>query len=181
MRRYKRYVALERLVEILATEAAAAITHLDEEDRILDGWPTQTMGDGTPRGTNESTIVERHAQARQEIARRRQQIEADAGTITEHISRALDHCREAKGHRAPKAPEQPTTATFCTPVGREGADLPYEPYSRDPRNGWADSTCRDLAARGPLCEACSIRERRWRLANNLKPTNDFIPSRDDAA
>ncbi len=60
---------------------------------------------------------------------------------------------------------------FCDGNARQyqGHKLPWTEHSRDPRNGWQDPTCRDIAHKHGLCERCLVRMNRWRLRNELAP------------
>ena len=104
------------------------------------------------------------------------QIHDDITAIASLASSAMTVIRDAKGMRVKREEKPESQVVTCSSKGREGALEEYTPYSRDPRNGWSDPTCLMPAARGPLCEACYVRERRWRIANGKPMLADFIPA-----
>lgn len=165
VRPHRQYEALAQIMHLLATEAAKALQHLTQERQQLDGWPTATMGDGTPRAGNSSTIPERQTEARTTIDTHINQIRDDITTIATIASSALDVCRQANSYRAPNPPrDQPT---YC----RDNQTR------RDGTIEWGDPTCLNLPDKAGLCSACYLREWRWRKANNLGPRDiEPLPS-----
>lgn len=53
--------------------------------------------------------------------------------------------------------------------GYDGHQLAWVPSLRDPRNGWHDPSCRQIAGPTGLCDACRLRMNRWRTRNGLDP------------
>lgn len=162
-------------MDILAIRSAEALEHLTRERLEVDSWPNATMGDGGSRNADSTTCVERAAILTHDIDARIAQILDDMRTIASLASSAMTVVDGALGFRVPREDRRPEVK-LCNCRDRDGADLPYTPHSRDENNGWSDPTCRMPASRGALCEACYVRERRWRIAHNLPPRPDFIPA-----
>ena len=64
-----------------------------------------------------------------------------------------------------------TIPELCGQLGRvrgyDGYDQGWKPHDRDPRNGWHDPLCHDIAGPHGLCDRCLPRMNRWRLAHGL--------------
>lgn len=63
---------------------------------------------------------------------------------------------------------------MCTGEGYEGRELPWRPHDSDPRNGWHDPVCRDIAdvrngQQLKVCPRCLRRLEAWRARNGLPP------------
>jgi hypothetical protein len=84
-------------------------------------------------------------------------IEAQQKVIALTVADALRSCERVLGMRV--------TAPRCDATGREGATLPRAD------GGWSDLTCEQTAEKSGLCDACYMREYRWRRANDM-PTRD---------
>lgn len=95
------------------------------------------------------------------------QIDDDVATIVIMISDMTTMCRRIVGQAIQPEPE------LCDSRSRDGALLTWTPgLSLDEGNGWSDPTCRNVASRGPLCDACSRREQRWRAHRGLTARDD---------
>lgn len=53
--------------------------------------------------------------------------------------------------------------------GYEGHQLVWTKQSHDPRNGWHDPTCREIAGEIGLCDTCRRRMNHWRGRHGLTP------------
>ncbi len=173
-RPHRQYIALARLMEILATKSAEALEHLAHERLAIDSWPATTMGNGGSRSADRTTPVERAALAVTDIDAKMAQIIDDMRAVASVASSAMVVINDALGYRVPASERKTSEVRLCDCSERDGAKLPYTPHSREPNNGWSDPTCRMPAARGALCEACYVRERRWRLANGFPMRSDFV-------
>lgn len=176
IRPHRQYIALARLMELLANEATDALTHLSEERLHLDGYSSNMRAMPGSRSTGSTTAVESAMMQAIDIDAAIAQIHDDITAIASLASSAMTVIRNAKGMRVKREEKPESAVVTCNSKGREGHLEAYTPYSRDPRNGWADPTCLMPAARGPLCEACYVRERRWRIANGKPMLADFIPA-----
>ncbi len=174
IRPHRQYVALARLMELLASEATDALIHLSEERLHLDGYSSTTRALPGSRSSGASTSVESATMQSAEIDATIAQIHDDITGIASLASSAMTVIRNAKGMRVRREEKPESDVVLCDASKREGCDDEYVPHSRDPRNGWADPSCLMPAARGALCEACYIRERRWRIANGKAMRTDFI-------
>ncbi len=173
-RPHRQYIALARLMEILASKSAEALEHLAHERLAIDSWPATTMGNGGSRSADRTTPVERAALAVTDIDAKMAQIIDDMRAVASVASSAMVVINDALGYRVPASERKTSDVRLCNPSGREGHLVEYTPYSRDPQNGWADPTCVMPAARGALCEACYVRERRWRITNGYPMLADFV-------
>lgn len=133
----------------------AAIDHLVNERRNLDWHPTSTLGDGTPRGSSDSSSVERVVAQLRHYDTLIAQLYDDIDTIRSVAASALTVANRALGDRAPKP-----TPVRCDATGREGAIE------------WGRPDCGDLPVRGTLCMACWWREYRYRKAKGLGGRDD---------
>lgn len=158
-RPYRQYLALARLMELLATESSQALEHLINERNTI-GWPTTTLGDGGSRATTTDTRPERDSQQLLDLNALIDQITDDITTIAQLAASALDVTRQAKGHRVPRNPQGLEPPTYCSQNQGQGRDGAIE---------WGDPTCLELPMKAGLCSACYQRERRWRLTHNLQP------------
>lgn len=175
IRPHRQYIALARIMEILATRSAEALEHLTNERLMVDSWPAATMGDGGSRSSDTTSSAERAAMLSTKIDGDISQIIDDMTALASLAASALVVVDRALGFRVPRE-ERESDVKLCSASGRDGHLNEYVPHSRDPRNGWADPTCIMPAARGALCEACYVRERRWRIANGKPMGADFIPA-----
>jgi hypothetical protein len=103
------------------------------------------------------TSVERAADEALRIQRWYDDITAQQKVIAVTVSQALRNCQDLLGMRV--------TTPRCDATGREGASIPRAD------GGWSDLTCEQAAEKSGLCDACYMREYRWRKANDL-PTRD---------
>lgn len=170
-------------LELLAKDVTTALEHVQAELGILDSYPTQTPGASIATGVYHEphphpddcvgcdtcdpvdlTRVERAAFARYYLTAQREQIRDDIDAIEQlatSLGRVLD---KTLRHRVPRIGGE---TKLCDPTGREGAEIPLS------GGGWSDATCRELAAKAGLCNRCYMRERRYRIANNL-PTRQEV-------
>lgn len=165
--------AVRQLCDVLDHRYPSWLEHTAHELSLCDGFPARGEQVGG-RTTAELTGPERHAEIRLHLESARDYITGTLEAAPANLRDALEAMDHALGLRAPAPPE-----AYCsTGSGREGADLPWTPHSRDPRNGWADPTCRELAAAGRagLCAACSQREDAWRRRSGLPPRSHVIPT-----
>ena len=82
----------------------------------------------------------------------------------------------------PVAPLAPVV--LCSGEGYDGRELPWTPHSQDPRNGWHDPNCRDIATlragqQLKVCDRCLKRVESWRARNGL-PALATLPARGAA-
>lgn len=114
------------------------------------------------------TVVERGAAQRLRLHAVKDDVDAGIRLIAVTISDVLDTITRAMGTRLKVA-----GPALCDCTGRDGAELPWTPgMSLEAGNGWSSPACRDAASRGPLCDACSQREARWRAFHKMPTRTD---------
>lgn len=162
------------LADVLARQAAnvaAALDHIRRELLITDGYKSTASGasDGTPGG-GDGRPTEAAMLARYELTSRREAIRDRLRTIADEVN-GLDHdLQRASRYRTPA--DVKAESPRCSAHGMAGADVPYTPHSRDPRNGWSDPTCHDMPTKGSsLCERCLKRHDRWGRENDQTATS----------
>lgn len=158
--------ALAELIRIAGSRMPALADHIAREMSILDGYPTGYERIGG-RGTAELTPTEQAAYLRITYDLHLADVEASWRALQAIAADLVGSIDKTLGLRAPAPPE-----AYCsTGTGRDGALDTWTPHSREPDNGWADTTCTNLAApgRGGLCTACSLREDAWRRRHQLPP------------
>jgi hypothetical protein len=135
-------------------DGAIKIVEADDGERV----PEPRVSGGAGPGPGGST-TENAALRRLDIEDRVRRIRATLGTIRRELGDILDAVqRDAR--RADEAANGPTVTPRCSPVGRDGWDIPRP-------EGWADPACRNIPERGPLCIPCYHRERRYRDRHDL--------------
>lgn len=174
---------LDRAVLVIArlrSKVANVGAHLAAERAILDGYPS---GEGLAvSATAELTSVEAAADARLRLDIHEDDIDAGLHLLLVTVLDLDDASDRTLGLRAARH-EHAITARCNGGSGRDGAEIPWVPHSRDPDNGWADPTCTDMAApgRGGLCSKCSLREDRWRRTHQLPPRSHVAPAAGEVA
>jgi hypothetical protein len=138
-------------LEALAPDVTLALTHLNRERSICDGYPTR--GDGTGRGTADASTTEAEALASEHYTAKADLIRQTLDTITRNIELLGRVTQRSIGVRAPIA----VPRCRDNQMGRQGAIE------------WGDPTCENLPDKAGLCSACYQRERRWRQAHGLAP------------
>lgn len=139
-----------------AQKTTDAIERIRSELDQLDGWAAAGEAGNGDNSQPEAFMLRRYhwASAREDL---RDAIEA--------IELAVQHLHGVVvgilGHR--------DDVRICDGRHLEGADVPWTPYSREPDNGWFDPMCANVADATGLCPGCRLRNRRWRLANDLEP------------
>jgi hypothetical protein len=128
----------------------------DDGEPILDAFGKRQYDDVPVTG------VEDYAFKRIALQAELEDLMAHAAAIATIASNALNDADRMIGIRI----EVPR----CSSAGREGSELPW------PGEGWADDTCSKVPTRGALCDACSKREYRWRVARGLTPRSDGVYS-----
>jgi hypothetical protein len=103
------------------------------------------------------TSVERAAEEALRIQRWYEDVVAAQKLIAFTVSDLLRNCEHLLGMRV--------SAPRCDATGREGATIPRGD------GGWSDLTCEQAAEKSGLCDACYMREYRWRKVNDM-PTRD---------
>lgn len=147
-----RLLAAARLVENLAAKMPHARAVLRAQIDAIDGW---TASSDAPKvqHTAELTPVESAANQRLALATHLADLEAHATAIATIAANACNDADHIIGHRI-EAPR-------CNSEGRDGA-------------GEWGRACNDIASRGPLCDACSQREYRWRRQHGLPARHNGV-------
>jgi hypothetical protein len=83
-------------------------------------------------------------------------LEAQQKVIAMTVADALRSCETMLGMRVT------IPVRLCDCRGREGASIPRA------EGGWSDPSCKQAAEKSGLCDACYMREYRWRKANDLE-------------
>jgi hypothetical protein len=180
----------QRLAEVLPLVRDHVVTELATA-RVHGGWSSHTVGASLPSAGEPSRIlsgectrpaeddpgaycpherpcpihdrpvtltsVERAAEEALRIQRWYDDITAAQKLAAITISDLLRNCERVLGMRVSPAK--------CDATGREGYLLPRS------EGGWSDLACEQAAEKSGLCDACYMREYRWRRANDM-PTRD---------
>lgn len=178
-----RLLQTARQLEHLAEQTTLALEHIRVELTLADSYPTQVPGASPATATGNAAVcrcaergwdgcdvctpvtltpAERGADARWRLQKKADTITATIGDLETLAAKLSDVCRTTIGVRLAHVPR-------CDGRGLEGSELPYTPYSQDPRNGWHRADCSDAADNSGLCPACRVREARWRRENGLPP------------
>jgi hypothetical protein len=190
----RRVQATARLLDSVAHLLPQLRAHLAAERVLADGWPdhvsyalepdtteastplTGRCGANVPRGDilvaclrprpcgeHDAPVgltpVERAAEAGMRIDRELADIEARLRMIAVTAAGLMVDVQRLGGVRLEK-PKR------CDATGLERS---YE---------WSDPMCTAVPSRGPLCDRCSKREYRWRIANGLGARRDGVFSQE---
>jgi len=153
-RQHPQTIAAARLLEGMAVTVAAALDHIRAEAHACDGYSSGGSSDGGSRSTNSTSTTERGAMMLAALNNQGHQIADDVRAITLIIDNLGRTCQHIIGTRLPKP-----DAVLCSSDGLTGADE------------WGDPNCTNVprAAKGGLCDRCSMRSSRWRNAISLSP------------
>jgi len=153
-RQHPQTIAAARLLENLSPTVWAALEHLRDEMRATDGYGSGGTSDGGSRSTSTTSTTERAAMALDALVDQSSEIKRTVTDIVALIDSLGRLCQRAISTRVAKP-----VAVLCSSDGLTGADE------------WGDPACTNVprAAKGGLCDACSMRSSRWRNAASLKP------------
>ena len=156
-RQHPQTIAAARLLENLSVSVWEALTHIRAEMRAADGYSAGGSSDGGSRSSSTTSTTERAAMALDALVDQNSEIKRTIGDIVYHIDNLGRLCQRAIGTRLPKP-----DAVLCSSEGLTGADE------------WGDPNCTNVprAAKGGLCDACSMRSSRWRNAASMKPIRE---------
>lgn len=146
-------LATARIVENLAYKYTAARRHLQREMHVLDGF-TGDNGEPKVRATTELTSVEAAAAQLEHLRAVLADLKANVRAVAVIAHNASRDCDRIVGIRV--------AVPRCDATGRDGAIE------------WGDPTCHNVPTRGTLCDRCSKREYRWRVAHKLAPRADGV-------
>jgi hypothetical protein len=155
-------LATSRIVENLAYKYTAARRHLQREMSILDGISGDN-GDPKVKATTELTSVEAAAGQLEHLHKVLADLKANVRAVAVIAHNASKDCDRIIGIRV--------AVPRCDAAGRDGTIE------------WGDPTCTAVPTRGPLCDRCSKREYRWRVAHRLPLRADGVfsaMSREDS-
>jgi len=161
---------LEHQAAQLTTNALAVI---GDRMRGIDGWGLRN-GESSGRSNDTTSSTERAALARVDLGNdQREELRDRLEGLLLNIDSYLVFLRGIVAHTVDKP--EPTLCGDFAAVGLrpwDGHLLVWVEYSRDPRNGWYDATCRATAGRTGLCPRCLMRMNRWRRDNDLHWVSD---------
>lgn len=99
----RRNMRLQRIADQINGHSARLVhdanAHISREIAISDGWASATMGDGTPRGASELTLVERIADRRYRLDMLRDEIHCTIEAIEQLHESLVVMARSATGIR----------------------------------------------------------------------------------
>jgi hypothetical protein len=151
-----------RLEHIIALNITNGVRQLETERVMAATGPAKGEGSSV-RGSSTTSTTERNA------------IETDRlTTLIDNLKDALDGAEIAIAYLDALADEACRTRAFGMPMDREQAAAD-QARCRDNQVGregtieWGRADCVELPIKAGLCHACYQRERRWRMARNLKP------------
>jgi hypothetical protein len=140
--------AISRMVETLAALYPDAVAALADRRDTVDGY---SAGSNGPKVMASAELTSTEAAAEARLHASRCIADLDAG-LTLLAATVHDMTRECRHALADTPREEPT---LCSCHGHDGAELARAD------GGWSDPTCRRLATRGGLCDACYLRKRAW--------------------
>lgn len=135
----------------LAPDVTLALTNLNRERTICDGYGSR--GESAGRGGATSSSTEAAAIALQHFTRQTEDIRQTITDIEQAVALLARLTKTSIGMRAP------TDTPRCrdNQMGRQGA------------LEWGDPVCEDLPTKAQLCYNCYMREYRWRDRHGLGP------------
>jgi hypothetical protein len=177
----RRFRILADIYEQMSRNIALVLAHIDDELKMLDGYPTQCIGAGDlvsqPRteacqacggygcdqcAPQQYSATERAGLARTRLTSDRQQVIEDLG-----IAEAQASAQTRMYNRILKSRvARPVGHRLCEPTGHQGCMVPRE------EGGWSDYTCTDLAEKAGLCLRCYSAKRRWLVKMGLPTRQD---------